>query len=145
MFSVKNGGSYNISKKHQIRCLTNLAVGNSGTSPIRNMIAAFIDETQLTFGNPSGFPYTAAEEILRSGGDADTQPCLRFYNFADSGTDCADVTIIFWYALEDQPDNEQEKKIRFVASKGKNGMFDWDEKPVEHKDNYCERFYKGHS
>jgi hypothetical protein len=93
----------------------------------------------LSFG--PHLPHTATDSILKSGGDAVTEPCLGFFAFVH-GTDCADVTLHFWYSLEAQPEVEQEKKFRYVAYKGKNGQFSWYTEPSESPENYCKRFYK---
>jgi hypothetical protein len=53
-----------------------------------------------------------------------------------------DVEIIFWYALETQPDREEEKRFRFFAYKGPNNKFDWYSEPIDHPGNYCEQFVK---
>jgi len=122
-------------------CLTNLAVGNHGTSEVRFWMSSMPDESHITGGNPIGFPYITSAEILRAGGDSQSAQCLRFYKFAN-GTDFADVVVIFWYSLQTQPDFGERNDVRFVAYKGTNGNFEWFTQPVEHAGNYCESYYK---
>jgi hypothetical protein len=75
---------------------------------------------------------------IDAGGDAQTDPCLKFFEFSN-GTECVDMTLIFWFALETQPDWEQEKTLRFVANRSKNGRFAWYSQPVDLKISPCEK------
>jgi hypothetical protein len=56
VFSVINRGKYSISKKHQIRCLTNFAVGNQGTSPVAGIMSAVVGNKLAFLGIPLVFP-----------------------------------------------------------------------------------------
>ncbi len=145
MFTITNNGSYEISDKHQILCNTHLAVGVGGTSTIRGFVSGI--SSQGTKFNILGggldrehFPIQIASTTpIAPGGDAQTEPCLSAYHFTP-GTECADVTIIFWYALETQPDLEQEKDFHFIALKTRAGGFSWYTEPVESKRDYCGRY-----
>lgn len=142
MFTVINGGAFPISKKHQISCFTRFAVGNDGTSYTAGVTSWFLNG-HLVFGTPEQTPHGLADSIIGPGGDAQTDACLRFFNYA-RGTDCVDMTLTFWYTLESQPDYEQEKKFRYVAYKGKNGSFYWYPEPVDSGENYCSSYLKTH-
>lgn len=141
MFSVNNGGTNVISRKHGITCLTNLAVGNNGTSESRG-ISSWIDNGQMVIsGLAHTFDRPPASSVLLPGGDAQTDQCLKVWGFAN-GTDCADVTVIFWYSLDSQPDIHQEKDFRFVAYKSKTGQFSWYGETISEPKTYCERYLK---
>jgi hypothetical protein len=142
MFSVTNGGSYTISRRREIVCLTNLSVGNNGTSRVESIASAF-NNGRMQMGGIDAFPWDRSEatSALESGGDAETQPCLEFYEFKN-GTDCADVTLVFRYSLDNQPSTAQERKFRFVAYKSKTGAFSWYQQPVEASERYCHRYLK---
>jgi hypothetical protein len=129
---VTNGSSFAISGAHQIICETILAVGNHGTSPVFDNTSGFVNGF-LQIGN---ITRVRSGAILESGGDAQTEPCLRYFGFQE-GTDCADIRIIFWYSLETQPKVDQEKRFRFVGYKGKNGAFSWQTQPVNARGSYC--------
>lgn len=143
VFTVTNGSSYEISKRHALGCSTTLAIGNNG-----NM--AIVSPDPVTF-NPDGShngwhgvrPNITASSTLQPGRDAESVPCLSWFNFQSGKTDCADVTVVFWYSLETQPDTDQEKKLRYVAKKGKDGRFSWSQQPIKSKEQYCAGFYKG--
>jgi hypothetical protein len=135
MFSVTNGGSYEISEKHGITCLTNLAVGNGGAS-VQGMFSWVADGKVHISGGIHTFGLPPAATTLLPGGDAQTDQCLNWWKFA-KGTDCADITLIFWYSLESQPDVQREKSFRFVAYKGKNGQFSWYAEPQSLQGSYC--------
>lgn len=142
MFTVSNNSAYDISRRHGITCFTNFVVGNSGTSYNR-WTASWIDNGSMVFsGTVHTFDRPPASSPLLAGGDATTDPCLKTWGFVH-GTDCADITLIFWYTLENQPDFKQEKKFRFIANKGKTGEFSWVPEPLESRDNYCLKYYRG--
>jgi hypothetical protein len=140
MFSITNGGSFDISRKHQITCFTRLALSSNGTGVVSGMWSGVVDG-HLTLSG-SELVHTSSDYVLRAGGDAVTEPCLQFFRF-ENGTSCVDMDLIFWYSLDTQPNYEEEKKFRYVAYKGKNGEFMWYGEPVESSERYCKRFYKG--
>ena len=141
MFTVTNGGSFSISRKHQISCFTKLAVGNNGAAQVVG-ITSWVHAGQLYVGTPIHTPQNLADSILNPGGDAQTDPCLKFLNFAE-GTDCVDITLTFWYALETQRDYEQEGKFRYVAYKDKRWLpFNWYGEPIDSKQNFCREYIK---
>jgi hypothetical protein len=143
VFTVTNGSSYEISKRHVMGCSTTFAVGHNGTMGI-------VSHDPVTF-NPDGSfmgwhdvrPNITASSTLQPGQDAESVACLSWFNFGGGGTDCADVTMIFWYSLETQRDIDQEKKLRYVAKKGKDGRFLWSQQPINSKEQYCASLYKG--
>jgi hypothetical protein len=142
VFTVENGSSYPISKRHGITCLTNFAVGNGGTSA-RRLMSTWMDGQQMVLsGSVHTFDRDPALTLLEAGGDAQSEQCLRPLDF-QSGTDCADVTVIFWYTLQTQLENQQLKQFRFVAERGKTGQFSWYKEPIEQAtDYYCKSYLK---
>jgi hypothetical protein len=140
MFSVSNGGNVVISKHHKILCDIRLAVGNHGSSPISNMVTRENEDGTTAIGDLTGLSQTIESSgPMRPGGDAESSQCLIILRqtFVDGGSDCVDMTLIFLYTLETQPDLRQEKGFRFVAEKGGNGRFDWAQRPLESVRNYC--------
>jgi hypothetical protein len=139
MFSITNAGAFDISRNHGIRCLTNMAVGNHGTTHDIGVWSA-------SHGNivGLGFDTTPATSILESDGGTQTEACLRIWgnSFVQGGPDCVDVTVDFWYSLETQPDYNQEKKFRLIAFKGSLGDFTWAQEPVESQEDYCGKYFK---
>jgi hypothetical protein len=140
MFSVANGGSIALSK-HWIVCYTNLAVGNGGRSGIVKSPSVIIDGHAVIGDDVEPAIRVAHQNALRASGDEETDPCLNYFNFHE-GTDCADVTVMFKYELETQPNIEQEKRFRFVAYKGSNGTFSWYGEPVNEEFSRCSQFLK---
>jgi hypothetical protein len=82
--------------------------------------------------------------ILESGGGTQTEACLRLLgnSFVSGGADCVDVTVVFWYSLEDQPDVSEEKKFRFIGYVGSSGKASWATEPVKASEDYCGTYFK---
>ena len=144
-FTVKNESGYRISTKHGITCLTNIAVGNNGTSLRENMSTWIMDDKTMAFsGVVHTFDRPPAASIIDAGGDAESDQCLRALDFKE-GTDCIDVTIIFWYTLETEPDAQQEKRIRFIADKGRKGQFAWHQESLGTPTTHCASYYNANN
>jgi hypothetical protein len=141
MFSVTNGSSYEISRQHGITCLTNETVGNGGTSTDKHLTSWVVNGKMFFSGGMHTFDRPPASTTLVPGGDAQTDPCLAVWDY-EHGTDCADITLIFWYALENQPGVNREKRFRLVAYKGKTGQFAWYSEPESSPEEYCKAFVK---
>jgi hypothetical protein len=140
MFSITNGGNYALSD-HQIICNANLIVGNDGTS-VEAGVASTIENGQRKFGGleeARKYHTTVASPLLPNG-DSETIPCMNYIVFGN--LQCADITLIFDYWLETQPESRQEKKFRFVAEKGKHDAFSWYTQPILRSDSYCLPYYK---
>jgi hypothetical protein len=142
MFTVTNNSIYQISQKHQIVCRTNMAVGNGGRVLESNEPIFSAEENGFMQIGYQLAPFLIpASSTLAAGGDAQTDECLAFLHFG-YGADCVDVTVIFWYALESQPDFEQLKEFRYYAPKGKDGRFDWYQEPQNDSISHCLAYYK---
>jgi hypothetical protein len=148
-FTVTNGSAFTISKLHGVTCYTNAAVGNEDSA--QRGAYSWKDErggSGLTFGpltDPAPLMATFDQGMKHSpigpGGDAQTDRCMEWFQFT-TGTICADITLIFWYALQSQPDLREEKRFRLVGERPDRGKFEWSQRTVEAPGNYCERYKK---
>jgi len=143
IFSVTNRGSFDISKKHGITCLVNMAIGNRGTSRDSGMWLTS-HGTRVSMGGNRSPDRTPATSILKGSGDTESEACLRFFgnSFVQGGSDCIDTTLSFWYSLETQEDVDQEKRYRFVAFRGPDGKFSWASESIDSKEDYCGSYFK---
>jgi hypothetical protein len=140
-FTVTNGGDYEISKRHEIVCVVPMAIGNDGTSYIVGpMTSSNPDGTTHLIWN--GDQVKASGSKLASGGDAQSDDCLKWIGFRN-GIDCIDTIVVFRYFVEDQPTIVQIKKFRLVAYKGNHGQFSWMPEPIDSVQSYCTPFYHG--
>jgi len=148
IFTVTNNSGYEISRKHELMCYTRTAIGGapggSGRGSIRvNNMTTFWRNGDLELAPAveiappfSVGPHGVARSTIGIGGDAQSEPCLIFWHFIE-GTVCADVTIGFWYTLENQPDVDQEKDVRYFVQRDKNG-YHWIRESVGDKGtSYC--------
>jgi hypothetical protein len=143
IFTVTNESSFEISKKHELMCYTRTAIGGTGRGNIRvnNMTTLWRNGQMLLAPATEIAPpfsvgqHGTASSTIGTGGDAQSEPCLMFWHFL--GTICADVTIGFWYTLENQPDVDQEKDIRYFVQRDKND-YHWIQESVgDKRTNYC--------
>lgn len=141
IISVTNDSKYGISAKHRIACKLNLATDDTGASMSFHDVFAFQDPDgnyQLSGGPLSQIPIEESTPI-QAGGDAQSSSCIGGFHFPGK-IECADLTIIFQYFLEDQPNFPQEKKQR-VTTYGKNG-FQWYKDSIDRRSSYCAHFLK---
>jgi hypothetical protein len=143
IFTITNKSSNEISRKHELMCFTRSALGTRNglkwaveqlTSVIRKGQMALIPATHI----PPPFligPHELEDAPIEPGGDAQSDQCLAWFRF--SSTECADVTIGFWYTLESQPDIEQEISKRWYAYKDQSGKFNWVPQPTGAYTDYC--------
>jgi hypothetical protein len=146
IFTVTNGGGYQISRNNLIGCEVILAVGDQGASFVQNIgrpAYANPDNGHIEISRTGEHPQFVGS-LLNRGDDAESAKCLSWFGF-QHGAQCLDVRIVFWYSLESQPDREQEKKVRYVAGKGNDGKFSWLPQPADSPQSYCIGFYKGHT
>ena len=142
VFTVTNRSRYVISKKHEIICYTRTAV--SGNNFILQGFSTFNSNGNMAILQQHKMPppfesyHQIANSTLEPGGDAQSDQCLIF-NF-QAGTVCADVTIGFLYALDNQPDLQQEKDIRYFVRRDSSG-YKWIQEPVNNKKtDYCYQY-----
>jgi hypothetical protein len=146
IFKVTNKSSYEISNKHELMCFTRSAVGTKqGLKMVLAGITTFLRDGKMMLAPVSYLPppfsigpHALANSTLKPGGDAQSDACLAWFKF--SSEECADVTIGFWYALENQRDIEQEKSVRYFAYKDESGKFNWVQEPVNASTDYCSKF-----
>jgi hypothetical protein len=143
IFTIANGSGQTISRRHQIACLTNAAMGNHRELRLSGLFSGKGgDGTWWLSGGYEGararYNSTLANSTIRPGGDAETSGCLSWLKFKE-GTDCVDVDLIFWYTLESQPSVDQEKIFRYVTHRQANGTFKWYQNPVNDPQVHCEK------
>lgn len=147
-FSVINNSSSAISGFHQLGCFVAFAFPVTGTSFITSMWQSFDRNQQrqlLSSGTDAqmeeliwGHMVEAAE--IKPGGDAETDSrCLATIGFKD--TQCTDVTVYFWYSLEDQPLIRQTKMFRYVGNNVDDSIV-WQQQPVDLSKSPCETTYQ---
>jgi hypothetical protein len=144
IFTITNKSSNEISRKHELMCFTRSALGTRNgykwaveqfTSVIRKGKMELIP---ANYHIPPPFEvgtHGVADAPIEPGGDAQSDQCLAWFNF--SNTECADVTIGFWYTLESQPDVEQEISKRWYAYKDQGGKLKWVPQPTRAYSDYC--------
>ena len=142
-FTITNGSNQEISQLHGVTCFTHLAIGNYQTSSLKGFYSWILNRANSKAMQMSGIPQTfergPAEYTIKAGGDAQSDACLAYWGF-QYGTDCADVTVMFWYSLETQPDVHQEKDFRFVARKVSANRYSWHRESVSNKAGYCDSY-----
>lgn len=148
VFRVTNNSTYNLSGRRQLVCYLNYAVGNNRTSTDENMWQAFTPNPvtrkwKASFGGGSSYEFLWPDIVpgapLLSNGDADTyEQCLGVLRFKDD-TQCIDLSLIFLYSLETQPNLKQEKESRIVGTM-EGDQFVWQYRPVQSNRNYCEAY-----
>jgi hypothetical protein len=146
VFTVYNGSDYEISANNMIGCEVILAVGNHGAGFVQNIgrpAYANPDSGHVEISRSGEHPHVGRGSPLKAGNDAESAKCLSWFGF-DSGAECIDVKIVFWYSLQEQPSIPQEKNVRYVTAKGKDGRFFWLQKPSDAMQSYCMSSYSGH-
>jgi hypothetical protein len=148
IFTVTNNSNYAVSGKHQLVCDVTSAVGNGQTSVLTDVWQAFTPdpvtrEWKGMFGTGSpdmAWQYIAVGPPLGPNGDTETyEQCLIMARFTND-TNCIDLTLIFWYSLETQPDLRQGKEYRIVGTVD-GAQFVWRPQPVKSQANFCRSFY----
>jgi hypothetical protein len=152
-FVIKNDSPNKISNKHVLACFINAIVGDDGKNaaishwqippthkfPLGGMI---MDGRDPAISDPGEEIWNDAflADPIESGGDAETDRNC-FGNITLKNTQCVDVTVAFWYALETQPDWRQEKKFRYVGITN-GGTFTWQQQPISSSRQYCRQYFK---
>jgi hypothetical protein len=148
IFTVTNNSNYAVSGKHQLVCDVTAAVGNGQTSVLTDVWQTFTPDPvtrefkgMFGMGSPDmAWQYIAVGPPLGPNGDTETyEQCLSMARFAND-TNCIDLTLIFWYSLETQPDLRQEKEYRIVGTVD-GTQFVWKPQPVKSQANFCRSFY----
>jgi hypothetical protein len=138
MFSVTNGGLYDISKNNQLTCYVKYAAGNNEKTHVDNFTSGYLNKKMHYYPGFDSVIMPRAESILKSG-DTESSPCLSYLHFVE-GTRCVDMTLIFSYALETQPNLQQKKMFRLVTVRDSRGEFRWSGEPLEDQRNFCDVF-----
>jgi hypothetical protein len=142
IFTMKNGSKYQLSKRHGITCLTNVAVQNDGVfiAGPGGPLSSWIQHGQMFTGSGTGIFDREADSELGAYGDSQSESCLSFWGATfRGGTSCADVTVTYWWSLANQPDAEQEKYLRIVTVRNaQDKTLEWFEEPINQQALYCD-------
>ena len=124
VFELTNGSSLSISPFNHLMCLVNVLVGASGTPHLQAGVQS------VAWGSgPSITP----------GGDASSSECFHTIVGVEAGTACIDVTLLFTYSIDAQPEVMNSKAFRFVGNK-RAGYYSWYKEAVGTPYNYCEPY-----
>jgi len=138
-FTVINAGDFDISKKHQLVCWVNLAVPNEhGGLAVSNLATSEDSKGDVHMAAPAPVLFVPSDSVVHSGGDVQTHKCLQYFEFLHTG--CVDVSVIFWYALENQQDVEQTKTFRLVAVNDGNDHFTWSKQNKDDPHMFCDEY-----
>jgi hypothetical protein len=139
-FSVRNYSGQIISKKHRMNCFIREFISNDEAPIIFTGLTMF-KANGSWYTTPAEDPVQAhipSDEVMEPGGDADTEDCLGFLRYRGAtGTQCVDVRVTFWYALENQQDIEQEKRFQYVGYRDKNSNITWHPVLTDSQEDYC--------
>jgi hypothetical protein len=126
-FTIVNRSSSEISKKHGIICDLNEAFTSDGSLRLTGPLFTTQDENgNIAMGDPRVFVHQEADAKIGPGGDVETEKCLASWKFEKPmASGCMDATILFWYALEDQPDKLRGKSFRLAAVLDERGHYQW--------------------
>jgi hypothetical protein len=127
--TVRNGSSFDISDRHQIVCMINLVVNDSGYPLLEDLFSVQSDSGFL-LGSPHKFDVVHRDSPLKSKNDSVTESCLNIVK--GQRVKCADVVVDFAYYLTDQSNvqDHRERKV-FLTDDGWNGQ------PLDSKKDYC--------
>lgn len=110
---------------------------------IRGLGSIEEDDGQLLMSPVLSKLYIPSDSSVQAGGDVQTNKCLSFFNFGSPtglGTGCVDVSVVFWYALENWPDAEQSKTFRFAAVRDDAGHYQWSRQNDQAPHTVCKEY-----
>jgi hypothetical protein len=145
MFTVRNNSEEEISGKNQISCAIHFLSEYDGSMIFSHITMGFENGMWVLSGtdDPTVLKHIPTGLPLNPGGDAQTTPCLsgiRLRGF--KGASCVDMTLVFWYSLENQADVEQEKHFHFVGYRQVGRAVSWSQEPENSREDYCANFSK---
>jgi hypothetical protein len=148
-FTVVNNSKFTLSKRNKLLCYVNDAIGGSeATARVKNVwerngVDPLTGKWQGTYSlasTPDFFWDSMVDASpIEPGGDATTDECLKVIGF-EKTTQCIDVTLVFLYTLDTQPDIHQERDFRYVGTMQGKSFF-WKVQPVQSRTRYCEQYY----
>lgn len=143
VITVSNGSVYEISAKNRIACQLNLAINEIGGTLETDNIATAENPngTYALISGPLGIMPIPDGAPLHAGGDSQSNSCLSGWSEANHFV-CVDMTIVFQYVLQDQPDIRQAKSLRVSTYGSRNNGFRWYKESLDAKTSYCRRFAK---
>jgi hypothetical protein len=133
-FTLSNGSSFPISKRHVLWCGINLLVGSN-----RILVEGpILVQTSLHRWVISDIPHVTMRTSFPIGphGDGFTDSCLSAITFKDSQLLCGDIFVNLSYYLEDQPELE-DHGVRFVYVRNPSGNSSWHEQSQNSSEDFC--------
>ena len=130
VFTLSNNSGVKISA-HQISCGLNLLV--FGNRYNRN-----------TIGSGSAVDFPVSNFPIDPGGDTESEECFSHFIQLDGGMArnfepiCIDTSIVFRYALENQPGTFDAKQFRYIFDDAKDSV--WHRQPVEMPTSPCQKY-----
>jgi hypothetical protein len=118
-----------------------------GTGIEARRVQCYMRKVLLVRSFPSGLKASRAIENLPEqvvmpekvslgpDGDEETAYCMEGWGL-DGDPTCADVTVVFYYALETRPATEHFKRARFVG-RNEGSDFVWRGQPVDYPADFC--------
>jgi hypothetical protein len=131
LFTVRNGGHFAISGKHQLSCKVNTEILNNRPIVRDYAIYGYKVTAAQTFllSRDIALPQGDSTITLRPNGDALSQDCLSWVDTKQMN--CIDATLVFAYYLSSQPSVLKIKQWRWVAKQVLNGKAYWVQQPLD--------------
>jgi hypothetical protein len=141
--TATNNSDRILTSKHRIACQIVLAVGNGNTAIDSSPnVWAWINGEQWTIdltGRALDQNKIPNLSPLQPSGDGISESCLGGLHFP-TGTQCADIRVLFQYFIDGYPDRLQTKQARFVAKDNGTGVLEWHKQPFKTHESYCVAF-----
>ncbi len=133
-FTLSNGSSFPISKRHVLWCGINLLVGSNHTL----FAGPILTQTSLHRWVISDIPHVTMRTSFPIGphGDGFTDSCLAAIAFKDGQLLCGDILVNLSYYLDDQPEL-QDHGVRFVYVHNPSGNSSWHEQSQKSNEDFC--------
>jgi hypothetical protein len=133
-FTLSNGSSFPISKRHVLWCGINLLVGTNrilvdGPILLQTSLHRWVISDIPHVTMPTSFP-------IGPHGDGFTDSCLSAISFNESQLLCGDIFVNLSYYLEDQPE-VRDHGVRFVYVRNPSGNSSWHEQSQNSNEDFC--------
>jgi hypothetical protein len=148
VFTVTNKGDFAVSDRNRIVCQVHTEYAKGMSRPLIHEVY-FAQEPAgnwVVSGGDALMKDLPQRVRLAPDGDSQSDSCLSGYQGPPNipGVEhpiiCVDVSVIFVYSLEVQPDTPQQKTIRFFGSPGPSREYQWIQEPVDSKVDFCRQF-----
>ena len=124
-----------------------IITNGGGTAIETRRVQCYMRKVLITLTSPSGAKWyrtikNMPEQVvmpekvsLGPDGDEETAYCMEGWEL-DGDPTCADVTVVFYYAMKTQPTTGHFKRARFV-SRNEGSDFVWRGQPVDYPEDFC--------